>query len=105
MSVDMNKKTPTKYNDDTRPAIPREIERQVLMEAGFRCAIRRCMQPNPELAHIVPWNESHDSSYDNLIALCPNHHAEYDRGKPIDRKAIRNIKRNLAITNWRYGDL
>lgn len=92
-------------NNDDRPAVPREIERHVLMEAGFRCAIAHCMQPNPELAHIVPWNELKDISYENLIALCPNHHKAYDRGGTIDRKAIRIIKKNLGRVNGRYGDL
>lgn len=92
-------------NNDNRSPIPRDIERQVLLEAGFRCAIPRCMHPTTEMAHIVPWNESKDNSCDNLIALCPNHHTDYDYSKTIDRKAIRIIKKNLGRVNGRYGDL
>jgi len=91
--------------NDKRSAVPRDIERQVLLEAGFRCAIPHCMHPTTEIAHIVPWRESKDNSYVNLISLCPNHHTEYDNGKTIDRKAIRIIKKNLGRVNGRYGDL
>jgi len=87
-----------------RPAIPREIERQVLIEAGYKCAIPRCMHPTTDIAHIVSYDESEDNSFENLIALCPNHHRMYDKEKKIDRKAIRIIKSNLDIINGRYND-
>jgi hypothetical protein len=86
-----------------RPAIPKELERQVLMEAGHRCAIPTCRHPTTQMAHIVPWAEVKEHKFDNLIALCPNCHSRYDR-KEIDRKAMLQYKANLSIVNGRYGE-
>ena len=59
---------------DSRPAIPIEIQREVLFQAQHRCAV--CCEPTPlERAHIIPWRKSHDHSEANLIALCANCHA------------------------------
>lgn len=88
----------------SRPPIPRPLERQVLIEAGHRCAIPTCKQPTTVIAHIVPWVQVKEHTFDNLIALCPNCHTRYDKGE-IDRKAMRMYKRNLSILNGRYGEL
>ncbi|GIF75748.1 hypothetical protein Asi02nite_52660 [Asanoa siamensis] len=72
---------------DGRPAVPRELERAVLVEAGHRCAIPTCRAVPVELAHITSWSKVREHSFDNLIALCPTCHARYDRGD-IDRKAM-----------------
>ncbi len=87
-----------------RPAIPRQLKRDVLVEAGHRCAIPACRQPTVELAHIKPWGKVRGHTFDNLIALCPTCHARYDKGD-IDRKAMLQYKANLSILNGRYGDL
>jgi len=75
----------------------------VLVEAGHRCAIPTCRHATTEMAHIVPESQSHDDSFENLIALCPNH-TQYDQKKEIDRQSIRMYKRNLGILNSRYSD-
>lgn len=90
--------------NDSRPEIPRELERQVLMEAGHRCAIPTCRHPTTEMAHIVPWAQVKEHKFENLIALCPNCHSRYDR-KEIDRKAMLQYKANLSILNGRYGEI
>lgn len=87
-----------------RPALPKELERRVLVEAGHRCAIPTCHQTPIEIAHIEPYRDVKEHSFDNLIALCPNCHTRYDTGK-IDRKAMQQYKANLCILNSRYGDL
>lgn len=87
-----------------RPAIPRTIAREVLVEAGHICAIPTCRQTPVEIAHIVPWETVKEHSFDNLIALCPTCHTRYDKGE-IDRKSMQQYKTNLAIINSRYGDL
>jgi hypothetical protein len=87
-----------------RPAIARQLERDVLVEAGHRCAIPACHQVPVQLAHIKPWNEVKGHTFDNLIALCPTCHARYDKGE-IDRKAMLQYKANLSVLNGRYGDL
>lgn len=87
-----------------RPAIPQPLERQVKMEAGHRCAIPTCRQTPVELAHILPWKDVKEHTFENLIALCPTCHTRYDRGE-IDRKSMQQYKANLSILNGRYGDL
>jgi hypothetical protein len=71
----------------------------VLVEAAHRCAIPTCRNPTTEIAHIEHESRSHDDSFDNLIALCPD-----CQTKEIDRQAIRRHKRNLGILNSRYSD-
>ena len=88
---------------ENRPAIPAEIKRGVLVEAGHRCAIPTCKQTPVELAHIIPWSQVKEHTFDNIIALCPTCHTRYDKGD-IDRKSIKKYKSNLSIINSRYGD-
>jgi hypothetical protein len=76
----------------------------VLVEAGHRCAIPTCRHPTTEIAHIVPGSQSHDDSFENLIALCPNCITPHDQKKETDRQSIRRYKRNLGILNSRYSD-
>jgi hypothetical protein len=89
---------------DGRPAIPMELKRRVLMEAGHRCAIPTCKSVPVELAHIEPWSEVRDHSFENLIALCPTCHTRYDRGD-IDRVSMKGYKANLGVISGRYGEL
>lgn len=86
----------------TRPAIPTELKRRILMEAGYRCAIPTCRFPITENAHIVSWAESQEHSYENLIALCPNCHTLFDSGR-IDRAAIVAYKKKLIFLNDVYS--
>jgi len=87
-----------------RPAVPRAIERQVLIEAGHRCAIPSCRQIPVEIAHIAPCADVRKHEFENLIALCPTCHTRYDSGQ-IDRSSMRQYKANLSVLNSRYGDL
>lgn len=87
-----------------RDPIPAGVKRAVLVEAGHRCAIPTCRQTPTEFAHIVPWADTHDNSFENLIALCPNCLTRYDT-KQIDRKAMLMYKHNLGILNYRYTEL
>jgi hypothetical protein len=76
----------------TRPAIPAEIRRQILVEAGHRCAIQTCRNSaNVDIHHIIPWEIRQDHSPVNLIALCPNCHRLAHDGT-IDRKALMKYK-------------
>ena len=77
----------------------RARQRLALVEAGHRCAIPTCRHPTTEVAHIVPESQSHDDSFENLIALCPK-----CQNKEIDAQSIRMYKRNLEILNSRYSD-
>ncbi|TLY49816.1 MAG: HNH endonuclease [Gammaproteobacteria bacterium] len=88
----------------SRHAVPAEVKRAVLDEAGHRCAIPTCRATTTEIAHIAPWADTHDDSFENLIALCPNCHTRFDQKKEIDRLAVRMYKHNLGILNNRYGE-
>lgn len=88
----------------SRPSIPQELERRVLVEAGHRCAIPTCRHTRVEIAHIIPWAENKAHEFENLIALCPNCHDLFDKDKRIDRKSMQIYKANLGVLNQRYGE-
>ncbi|WP_425829320.1 HNH endonuclease [Streptomyces fractus] len=81
---------------NNRPAIPRELARSILVEAGHRCAIPTCRATTLEIAHITPWRQVRQHEFENLIALCPNCHTRFDKGE-IDRKAMLQYKVNLRL--------
>ena len=86
-----------------RPSISRPLKRDVLVEAGHRCAIPACRQVPVEIAHIDDWSKVKKHTFDNLIALCPTCHTRYDNNE-IDRQSMMRYKANLSIVNNRYGD-
>jgi len=88
----------------SRDTVPAEVKRAVLVEAGHRCAIPTCRATTTEIAHIAPWAETQDNSFENLIALCPNCHTRFDQKKEIDSLSIKMYKHNLGILNNRYGE-
>jgi HNH endonuclease len=87
-----------------RPAIPADLKRRVLMEAGHRCAIPTCRTVPVELAHIEPYSEVRGHDFENLIALCPTCHTRYDSGD-IDRLSMKGYKANLGLISGRYGEM
>ena len=87
-----------------RQKISEDIRRKVLIEAGHRCAIPTCRQHSIDIHHIVPYAESEDNSFNNLIALCTQCHARFHRTKEIDPKSLRTYKHNLSLLNYRYSD-
>ena len=70
------------------------MRRQVLLEAGHRCAIHTCRHTQVEIHHIIAWSQCKRHEFDNLIALCPNCHALAGSGF-IDRKSLYEYKRKL----------
>lgn len=89
---------------ETRPPIPAEIRRRVLVEAGHRCAIPTCRYIDVDVHHIVPWSDCQSHEYDNLIALCPNCHRRTHKGE-IDKKSLRLYKINLRFAHDKYSQL
>ena len=79
-----------------RPDLPRHLRRDLLVEAGHRCAIPTCRATPVELAHIVPWSRTRKHDFANMIALCPNCHTRFDNGE-IDRTAMFLYK---AALDW-----
>ena len=88
----------------SRPHIPEQLKRRVLLEAGHRCAIPPCRYPDVVIHHIIPWAQCKEHKYENLIALCPNCHARADRGE-IDRKSLRTYKVNLRYAHDKFSQL
>ncbi len=56
-----------------RPAIPIDIQRDLLFECRYRCACD-CEPVSLEKAHIIPWSKTKDHSAPNLVVLCANCH-------------------------------
>ena len=86
---------------DERTAIPAELKRIILIEAGHRCAIHTCRHIDTEIHHIIPWEQCKKHEYENLIALCPNCHTRADKGE-IDKKSLRRYKSNLRFLTDKY---
>ena len=74
-----------------RIPIPEPIKRVVRKVAFFGCSI--CGNPLLEYAHIIRYEISQDNRPENLVALCPNHHREYDLDG-FSEKQIRDYKLN-----------
>jgi HNH endonuclease len=91
---------------DRRPAIPRPLERDLLIEAGYRCAIPTCRAVSPlQIDHIEDWARVREHKFENMIVLCANCHGRKgNRREQIDRPALRQYKANLALLNHRYGE-
>src|SRR5262245_1704672 len=64
----------------SRPAIPIDIQRDLLFECRYRCACD-CEPVSLEKAHIRPWCDTHDHSFANLVVLCANCHTRADTEK------------------------
>lgn len=89
-----------------RKNIPKKIKRDLMNEAGWRCAVPTCRVSFPlEEAHIVPVEKDGDNSFHNLIILCRNCHWMYDKAKPgaMSRQALIKLKSNLMVLNGRYS--
>ena len=85
-----------------RPNIPADLKRRILMEAGYRCAIPTCRDPETEIVHIDPYSKVKEHRYENLIALCPTCHSRFDK-KRIPRKAMVAYKKKLIFLNDVYS--
>ncbi len=80
---------------EKRPRIPSEIEREIMIECGRRCAV--CGTPTPlERAHIVPWHKSHQHKAEDLLCLCANCHERSHKEK-WGEKELREYKHNPWI--------
>jgi hypothetical protein len=77
--------------DVTRPSIPASVKREVRQRCGFGCVI--CGLPLYEYEHMTPFAEVGVHDPENLVLLCPNHHAEKTKGhRPVD--TIREANEN-----------
>ena len=86
-----------------RIAIPAEIERQVMVEASFRCSLERCASTSSLQIHHIDYDrDNHDPA--NLLVLCSNCHGRATR-REIDRKACLMIKQQLSLQGLGREDL
>lgn len=82
-----------------RKPIPDNIKRKLWAES-----IGRCLNPDcqielfnldgdiAEQAHIVPYSETQDNSFENLIMLCPNCHTKFDKNGNFDINDVKSWK-------------
>lgn len=89
-----------------REAIPAELERSLMIEAGYRCAIPTCRTVHPlDIEHIEDYSRVKKHEFTNMIVLCKNCHGMKGTGpRKLDRKALKRIKANLGLINQRYND-
>jgi hypothetical protein len=85
-----------------RTAIPENIKREVLTEAGFRCAVPTCRTILAiDLHHIVEVSDNGSNEAYNLLALCPTCHALHHRGT-IPAESIKVWKGMLVSLNGAF---
>lgn len=86
----------------TRQQISVEIRKQVLHEAGYRCANPACrMVLVINIHHLDPVSKGGENTFDNLIALCPNCHALHHQGD-IPHESLRTWKLLLLSLNQAF---
>jgi hypothetical protein len=96
----------TDWDEMSRESIPADLERALMIEAGYRCAVPACRTVAPlEIEHIVDYAVVRKHEFSNMIVLCANCHGIKGSGsRKLDRKALKIIKANLAVINQRYND-
>jgi len=86
----------------SRTAVPAALKRELMEEAGYRCAVPTCRQSSPlEMEHIEDWATSKAHNFEDMIVLCRNCHGRVTN-KEIPKSSVRAFKRNLAVVNGRY---
>jgi HNH endonuclease len=92
---------------EQRAAIPAELERSLMIEAGYRCAI--CKETSGlEIEHIIEWAQVREHKFENMIVLCAVCHARKTKTsdpRHINQASLKRIKSNLMMLNGRYSDL
>lgn len=63
-----------------RPKIGKQIKRQLLQEAGDKCANPGCANTLVEFHHIQQWHLVRTHDPEHMIAICPACHDAVDRG-------------------------
>lgn len=58
---------------ENRPSIPEQVKREVRKICGFGCAI--CGMPFFQYDHVEEFADVKEHTVENLVLLCPNHHA------------------------------
>lgn len=86
----------------SRESINENVRRKIIAESMGKCMNPECQvdlfcQAGDifEKAHIIPYCDTADNSYENLIILCPNCHTNFDKNKAFSPEEVRlwKIKR------------
>jgi len=77
-------------------------KREILTEAGFRCAVPTCRSIlTLNIHHIVEVSKGGGNESSNLLCLCPNCHSLYHQGN-IPQDSIRCWKNMLVALNGAF---
>ena len=84
---------------EDRPKIPADIELQLIIECGHRCAV--CGEPTSlDKAHIIPWGKKKEHIFENLIVLCAVCHRRSHEEK-WDQRTVHEYKKNPWVARYR----
>ena len=84
----------------SRKPIEENVKRRLFAES-----MGRCMNPNCrkelfescgdiiEKAHIDPYSDTEDNSFENLVLLCPNCHTNFDKNHAFSPDEVRKWKK------------
>ncbi|ORI01734.1 hypothetical protein B5723_11245 [Mammaliicoccus sciuri] len=83
----------------TRKSISRVVERKLYAESMGLCMNPNCKEEVikfdsdiSEKAHIVPYCETKDNNYENLLILCPNCHTKFDKDNAFSIEEVKSWK-------------
>lgn len=82
-----------------RTKLPESVQRRLYAESMGKCMNPSCCTDLftdkgdiIERAHLVPYCETSDNSFENIVLLCPNCHTNYDKNKAFDVEEVRRWK-------------
>jgi hypothetical protein len=75
--------------------IPKDVRREIFIEAGYRCAVPKCGHEIGLDIHHIDGNHGNNHP-NNLLLLCAVHHRLATSGK-MDQKSCRKIKELLSV--------
>lgn len=83
-----------------REKISEDVKRRLYAESMGRCMNPNCQQElfgsNGDIiekAHIIPYCETADNSFENLVILCPNCHTDFDKNASFSPEEVKSWKR------------
>ena len=93
----------------SRDSINENVKRKIIAESMGKCMNPECQidlfsQDGDifEKAHIIPYCDTADNSYENLIILCPNCHTNFDKNKAFSSEEVKlwKIKRRDELEKF-----
>jgi hypothetical protein len=90
---------PTKAGDSR--TVPEEVKREVHARTHGKCAVWGCWRRAfTQFAHLFPHQDGGNQEAENMVLLCPRHHALYDKGLlqiegTAENPIFKDVKGNL----------